>query len=69
MSRLLEMMLEWIGARGSYPTRVWRVLMLPVGAGMVFGWSTQRMLEGVLLGALVSVLYTGASWVWKRYLR
>jgi hypothetical protein len=69
MIRMLQMILDSVKVRDSYPTRIWTALFFPVFTGTVFGWSTRTKLEALMIGVLVALAYTAAEWINKKYLR
>ena len=69
MTRIIELILKSAKERASYATRSWAALHLPLLAGTVFQWSTEKKLAGVFLGALALALYSVAQWIDKNCLR
>ena len=69
VTQVFELILASLRVRADYPTRVWTALAVPSLAGTLLGWSTRKKLEGLLLGVLLSLFYTIACIVWKKYLR
>jgi uncharacterized membrane protein (DUF2068 family) len=67
--RIVDKLLAALRAPGSYLTRIWTALFLPLAIGTVLDWPTRAKFEGLLLSLLVVTVYTAFHLVWKRYLK